>query len=126
MDQVGFYLAYLYLMRVPIFAWIILVAFPIASVPTGAPLGSLLRGIFDLSSQSPYLTGLSLGMVAFFGLLTGVAIGVPARLILLDGEARFGASLAVLGKPILRRILIGKASSLAVSEWCLESRRSSL
>ena len=92
-ERPGSYLAYIYLLRVPLLIWIFLVAFPWVAVPRHAPAGSLLRGIFDISGRSEPLSilcALSFFLVTLASLLAAAAIGLTARLILLDGEERFG------------------------------------
>ncbi len=91
MDLIGSYLSYLYLLRVPILTWLLLVLLPFLSVPRRAPLGSLLRGIFDLSGGGFGQLAVSFALVAFVSFMAAVAAGLTARLILLDGEARFSA-----------------------------------
>jgi predicted acylesterase/phospholipase RssA len=91
MDRIGSYLSYLYLLRVPILAWLLLVFLPILSVPRRAPIGSLLRGIFDLSGGGAAQLATSFALVAFVSLMAAVAAGLTARLIVLDGQARFSA-----------------------------------
>jgi len=92
MDRVGSYLSYLYLLRVPLAAWLLLVLLPVLSVPRRAPLGPLLRGIFDLSDGGAPQLVLSFALVAFVSYMAGVAAGLSARLIVLDGHARFSAA----------------------------------
>ena len=91
MERIGSYLSYLYLLRVPILAWSLLVFLPILSVPRRSPLGSLLRGVFDLSGRGAGQFTISFALVAFVSFMAAVAAGLTARLIVLDGEARFSA-----------------------------------
>jgi len=94
MERTGSYLAYIYLLRVPLLIWLFLVCFPWIAVPKHAPAGSLLRGIFDIAGRPGPLSTLplfSFFLITFASLLACAAIGVTARLILLDGEERFGA-----------------------------------
>jgi hypothetical protein len=100
-DSRGEYWKYLYLLRVPLLAWLLLIALAPLSVWGGAPLGPLLRGLFDLAPPSTvsYDPGslsfmrvpLAFGLVTLVSLMAAATVGVTARLVLLDGEARFGA-----------------------------------
>src|SRR5688572_10007019 len=91
MESVGRYLAYIYLLRIPILTWTALFALPFLALPENAALGSLLRGMFDIGSERHLQTALSFFLVTTASLLIAATIGVTARLILLDGEERFGA-----------------------------------
>jgi hypothetical protein len=91
MEVIGHYLAYIYLLRVPLLTWAILFILPLLALPKGAALGSLMKGIFDVGADNVWQTGLSFFLVSTASLLTAATIGVTARLIVLDGEERFGA-----------------------------------
>jgi hypothetical protein len=85
MNAVG----YIYVLRVPIIALTALIL--MASGPFGGPGESILEGIFDVS----YGTDSWLSLVRFFILavaafLLALAIGLTARIIVLDGSTRFG------------------------------------
>ncbi len=95
-DAVARYWAYLYLMRVPLLVWLVMTLAPPLAVPEKAPLGPMLRGLFDLapdaSAPRPALVlALGCGLVALFAWMAAAALAVCARLILLGGEDRFGA-----------------------------------
>jgi hypothetical protein len=91
MDELGSFLAYFYLLRIPLMCWLFLAVLPFFSVPRHAVFGSMLRGIFDLSGRGTADLAFSLFQVTFVSLMTAAAVGVAARLILLDGEERFRA-----------------------------------
>jgi hypothetical protein len=111
LQSVGTTLAYAYVLRVPIFVWLLMVALPLVAVPRGAALGPLLRGLFDLSDplehgyvSDPFVSntgtrdvtfiehlieGASFALVALASWMVAASIGVVARLILRDGADRF-------------------------------------
>src|SRR5437870_10172473 len=91
MEIVGRYLAYIYLLRVPLLAWAILFVLPFSAIPKGASLGPLLKGVFDIGGNDFQQAFLSFFLVTIASLLTSATIGVTARLIILDGQERFGA-----------------------------------
>jgi hypothetical protein len=91
MERIGPYLAYVYLLRIPLLTWVILFILPLVALPKDAALGSLLKGIFDIGADGVWQTALSFFLVTSASLLTAATIGVAARLIILDGEERFGA-----------------------------------
>jgi hypothetical protein len=91
MERIGPYLAYIYLLRIPLLTWAILFVLPLLALPKDAALGSLLKGIFDIGADGVWQTALSFFLVTSASLLTAATIGVAARLIILDGEERFGA-----------------------------------
>jgi len=91
MEIVGRYLAYIYLLRVPLLVWALLLVLPFSAIPKGASLGPLLKGVFDIAGNDVQQAFLSFFLVTISSLLTAATIGVVARLIILDGEERFGA-----------------------------------
>jgi Patatin-like phospholipase len=91
MERIGPYLAYVYLLRIPLLTWAVLFVLPLLALPKDAALGSLLKGIFDIGADNVWQTPLSFFLVSTASLLTAATIGVTARLIILDGEERFGA-----------------------------------
>ena len=91
MDRIGSYLNYFYLLRIPILSWLLLVLLPFLCVPRRAPLGSILRGAFDLSGEGIGQLALSFALLTFVSFMAAVAVALTARLVLLDGEARFSA-----------------------------------
>src|SRR5207245_2171107 len=122
--------AYLYLLRVPLLAWLVLVGLAPLSVWGAAPLGPVLRGLFDLAPAAggggnaglvPLRIVVAFGLVTLQALMAATAIGVTARLVVLEGAVRFGAGL-VTNTPGARRSLRG-APALApaargVGGWC--------
>jgi hypothetical protein len=100
-DPPGHYWRYLYLLRVPLLIWIVLVALPPLSVWGAAPMSPLLRGLFDLAPPLGGVTepwwptfprvALAFGLVTLQALMVATAVAVTARLILLKGAARFDA-----------------------------------
>src|SRR5262245_5245546 len=97
LDKIGTFVAYAYLLRVPVLFWIGLVALPFLAVPEGAPLGPVFRGLFSLGdlpkdswANVMFFGPLAFALVTFASFMTAVAIAVTARLILLDGQERFG------------------------------------
>jgi hypothetical protein len=96
LDTLLQYAAYIYVLRVPILACAILIALPWVALPRTAPLGSLLRGLFDLSDQEAdndawrWVFGfVSFGLVTLAALMAAAAVTITARLIVRDGHARF-------------------------------------
>src|SRR5262245_40560072 len=97
LEKLGTFVAYAYLLRVPLLFWIALVALPGLAVPEGAPIGPVFRGLFSLADlpkedwRNTVVFGpLAFALVTFAGLMTAVAIAVTARLIVLDAKERFG------------------------------------
>jgi len=88
-DRVWNGLTYVYLLRVPLLAWALLVALPILALPSQAPLGSLCRGLFDIVDPQTGGQFLSFAFVTLAGLMTAATIAVTARLVIRDGGARF-------------------------------------
>jgi hypothetical protein len=91
-ERLGRCLAYPYLLRVPLLVWLLLFSFPWVAVPTRAPFGALLRGIFDIGGASATMSLLAYSLVTLASLMTAMSVAVTARLILLDGHERFGAA----------------------------------
>jgi hypothetical protein len=83
------YLAYIYLLRIPILTWMILVSL-VALALTGSPL---VRGLFDLTPSEPAtgLLFLRFWVLAFAATLASAAMAVTAWLTLVWGEERFAA-----------------------------------
>ena len=139
MNRVSRYLAYLYLLRVPLLTWLFLLGLAPLSVWGAAPLGPALRGLFDLAPppSSDLDTRVMLlriffafGVVALQALMAATAVGVTARLIVLDGAERF--KVAVVdnspGIRLLFRVLPGAAAIVLVTgawsqSWTPEWRR---
>jgi hypothetical protein len=90
-ERVGQYLAYLYLLRVPLLLWSFLVVLPVVALAPGSSSGTLLRGIFDVAGESSLRTIYDYCLVTLASLLAGMTVAVTSRLILLDGGERFGA-----------------------------------
>src|SRR5687767_1894857 len=90
--NVGTFLAYVYLLRVPLLTCGLLVALPILALPRDAIAGPLLRGFFDIAHpHASWWTGVvTFGLLTLAAFLLAAAIAITARLILLDGHARFG------------------------------------
>ena len=91
-DPPGSYLAYLYFLRIPLAAWVFLIMFPAKAIPEHASFGPLLRGIFDISGATNRRTCIAFFLVTFASLFAATAVAITARLILVDGEARFGTA----------------------------------
>ena len=90
-ERVGRYLAYPYLLRIPLLCWLFLTALPLLAIPSAAPLGALLRGVFDIAGPSAGRSAFAYGLVTLASLLSAMTVAVTGRLILVDGEERFGA-----------------------------------
>jgi hypothetical protein len=88
-ETTGSYLAYLYLLRVPLLVWIFLVAFPLVAVGTGSA-AAMFRGIFDLAQPQDGASLFAYFLVTLASCLASMSVAVTARLILLDGHERFG------------------------------------
>jgi hypothetical protein len=104
-------LALVYVLRVPLFVWLTMLALPLVAVPRGAAAGPLLRGLFDLSDPfehgppSDRLTGAAtsstvplvehaiegsaFALVTLAALMAAASVGFTARLIIRDGPERF-------------------------------------
>ena len=74
-------LVYLYLLRVPLLIWLVLVSFPFLAIYS--PLSSLFENLFMLDATACFLVTVASVVLAWSILLT-------ARLVLLNGEQRFG------------------------------------
>ena len=79
--------AYLYLLRVPLLAWLVLVGLAPLSVWGAAPLGPVLRGLFDLAPAAgggggaglvPLRIVVAFALVTLQALMAATAIGVKA------------------------------------------------
>jgi hypothetical protein len=123
-------LTYAYLLRVPLLAWGLLVALPWLAIPTDAAAGTLLRGLFDLSDQAEHgpLWTWGLGIFAFaqltiVTLMAVAAIGITARLIILDGHERFDVPAAPLslGIELMVRLLPLLAGILLIGGAWIQS-----
>ena len=97
LDSPHSFLAYLYLLHVPLLVWLTLVALAPLSVGPSASLGPLRRGLLDIAppvtSESDARTflrvTLAFGLVTPQGVMAAVAVAVMARLIVLSGAVRF-------------------------------------
>ncbi|OLD20469.1 MAG: hypothetical protein AUJ01_04115 [Acidobacteria bacterium 13_1_40CM_3_65_5] len=128
-DRVWNGLTYVYLLRVPLLAWALLVALPILALPSQAPLGSLCRGLFDIVDPQTGGRFLSFAFVTLAGLMTAATIAVTARLVIRDGGARFdiveapnsdGINLAIRVVPVLAPLSIIAGAwwlSVPVAGW---------
>jgi patatin-like phospholipase len=89
---VGTFLAYAYLLRVPLLVCAAVASLPMLALPRGAAAGPLLRGLFDVADPAYGWWW----WIATFALLTGTALMVAAsiaftaRIIILDAHDRFG------------------------------------
>jgi hypothetical protein len=92
------YAGYVYLLRIPLIALLLLTALPFGLI-RGNPGESILTGIFDVSQpeagrvEAYGLTIFQFFFVSFACLMTGGAIGLTSRIILLQGHERFDAPL---------------------------------
>src|SRR5271166_424517 len=77
----GGHLVYLYLLRVPLLIWGVLVGFPFVAIYS--PLSALLENLFMLPAAACLLVTMAAVVLAWSILLT-------ARVVLLNGEERFG------------------------------------
>ena len=77
----GGHLVYLYLLRVPLLIWCVLVGFPFLAIYS--PLSALFENLFMLDAAACFLVTMAAVVLAWGILLTG-------RLVLLNGEQRFG------------------------------------
>ncbi|HET7341037.1 MAG TPA: hypothetical protein VFL90_06215 [Methylomirabilota bacterium] len=91
-------LAYLYLLRVPILTWLVLIGLAPLSVWGTAPLAPVFRGLFDVipavdDGLGPGLLPARIVLAFFFvtlqALMAAAAVGVTARLVLFEGVERF-------------------------------------
>jgi len=126
MERLGSQLAYLYLLRVPLAVWLILLVVPwMAVLPHGA-LNPLLRGAFDIAGVNDLASLLAFFLVTLASLLAAASVGVTARLILLDGEERFGAARVprTAGVRLTMRVLPLLTSVSIVVALCYEASAS--
>src|SRR5829696_2771431 len=96
LGSLGTTLAYAYVLRVPLFIWLAVVALPLLAVPRGAPVGPLLRGLFDLSDPGEHRRAIehlieasAFSVVTLTALMVAATVAVTARLIIRDGGDRF-------------------------------------
>ncbi len=131
-DTVLSSLAYAYVLRVPILVWLTLIALPAVAIPTDAVAGPLLRGLFDITGQTSAAAGPSFVPVASaFALITTMAlmaaatIWITARLVVVDGEERFGLRPAQQspGLQLLLRLLPLLAATAVVAGALVQSAR---
>jgi hypothetical protein len=81
------YLAYIYLLRVPILTWLLLVVLSIL----GMAGNSVVLGLFDLApqTQSPFILSWRFGLLALSAALASVGIAMTSWLVLIGGDERF-------------------------------------
>ncbi len=82
-DKTARFMAYLYLRRIPILIGGTLVIFPIAALLPTSPVASLLQNLFFLTTTGMFWTTVVALLVSWSTLLT-------SRLVILNGEERFG------------------------------------
>jgi hypothetical protein len=120
--HVGTFLAYAYLLRVPLLTCALLVALPIVALPRDAIAGPLLRGLFDVADPgAPWWTGFAtFGLLTLAAFFVAAAISITARLILLDGHERFSLA-AVKSSPglqlMVRLVPLAAATTLVSGAW---------
>ncbi len=87
------FLSYVYLMRVPMLTWAMLIALCVGSFP-GSVAEPILRGIFDVASKqsSTFATCIQFGTVTLAALLAGTSMGVSSRLVVCNAHIRFRAT----------------------------------
>ncbi len=119
----GTFLAYVYVLRVPLLTWLLLAVLPWVALPRDAVAGSLLRGLFDIvDPQERYalVPLVTFALLTLTVLMVAATITITARLILLDGHERFdidplppspGIQLAV------RLIPLGGAIAIILGAW---------
>jgi hypothetical protein len=100
------YLAYVYLMRIPILSWLVLMGIVAASL-TGSPL---LRGLFDIAPQesSGFVLFFRFWLLALSATLATASIAMTSWLVLVWGDTRFAAG-TVATHSGLRRVLMAIA-----------------
>jgi hypothetical protein len=93
------FLGYVYLLRVPLLAWIVLVALWAESFPNTSA-EPILRGIFDIASPqaSVIATFAQFATVTLAALLAGTSMGVSARLVVCNAHLRFRAARVELSR----------------------------
>src|SRR5258706_10009368 len=94
-SKFGGRLVYLYLLRVPLLIWGVLVAFPFLAIYS--PLSALFENLFMLDATACFLVTMAAVVLAW-------SILLAARLVLPNGEERFGTV------QWLRQDSLGKAS----------------
>lgn len=87
------FLGYVYLVRVPLLTWALMVTLWLGSF-SGSGAEPILRGIFDVASRqsSVFATAAEIGTVTLAALLAGTSMGVSARLTVCNAHLRFRAT----------------------------------
>jgi len=114
--------AYLYLLRVPLLTCGLLLALPLAGLPRDAVAGPLLRGLFDIvDPQTSWVAVfLAFGLLTLNALFVAAAVAITARLILLDGHARFDVDPVKSSRGLqlmVRLIPLACAAVLVLGAW---------
>lgn len=89
LQRFGTGLSYVYLLRVPLLTWAGLLALPFLALPRDAVLGTMLRGLFDIGAPHADLQFIPFALLTLVALMAAATVTTTARLVLLDGEARF-------------------------------------
>ncbi len=86
------FLGYLYLLRVPLLTWALLIALWLGTFPNSFA-EPILRGIFDIASKqsSVIATSAQFATVTLATLLACTSLGISARLVICNASARFRA-----------------------------------
>ncbi len=89
-DRALQFLGYVYLLRVPLLTWTVLIALWLGSF-SGSTAEPILRGIFDVASpqSSVWAACAQVATVTVAALLAGTSMGVAARLAVCNAHARF-------------------------------------
>jgi hypothetical protein len=117
----GRYIAYLYLLRVPLLVWLFLILFPWLAVSGDNAVSAVLRGIFDVAGAS--LTGSTFAYfsVTLASLLCGMSTAVTARLVLYDGHRRFDTTRVPENRRLVRLLfllpLVVAPASVVAAVW---------
>src|SRR5262245_26887389 len=122
--HVGTFLAYVYLLRVPLLTCTLLVALPIVALPRDAIAGPLLRALFDVTQPgAPWWTGFTtFALLTLAALLVAAAIAITSRLILLDGARRFDlVKITSRGLELMVRLVPLVAAAILVSGAWIQS-----
>ncbi len=82
------YLAYFYLLRVPLAIWLALTLLPVLSIPARGKLSSVARGLFDLSDPDGASVGTIMFFAVFAALMLAATLALTSRLILVDSHDR--------------------------------------
>jgi hypothetical protein len=121
LQWIGRYVAYLYLLRVPLLVWVFLLLFPWLAVARDNAASAVLRGIFDVAGSSLGESAFAYFSVTLASLLCGMSVAVTARLVLYDGHRRFHTGQVPDRRGLARALfllpLVAAPASVVAAVW---------